>query len=447
MKNIKFLLSAAFSLLAAATMAQDFSSPQFAKWGDTPEERERNILNGNFLKESCDNRDYNAAAHYLKELIDHCPAVQESIYQRGAIVYKNKINRARSLEEKAVYVDSLLLMYDLRAKYFGDHPKRGTAYILDQKAREVLTYKPSDRAAIREAFRAAIEAGGDNTDPETLVAYFSNLCEDYKNTDEVMPDELISEYERLDAIFEKHPEAAEYRQQVDTFFGLSGAASCENLEKLFKAKLEAAPDDEALLAQAVGLMSRENCDSDFYLAISEKYYAMSPSSNTALMLAQAFQNKGDYAKAIQYLNEALAVEQDNVTRQKLYVRIALVQLVANNLSAAASAAREARSLNPEDGVPYYVLGQCYGLSAAADSSFACQAAFWVAYDTMAKAVELLPSNPDSDKYLPSAKAMLTSYRNRFPTSEECFFNELQEGSRYTVTCGTAAGIQTVVRPR
>ena len=41
MKNIKFLLSAAFSLLAAATMAQDFSSPQFAKWGDTPEERER----------------------------------------------------------------------------------------------------------------------------------------------------------------------------------------------------------------------------------------------------------------------------------------------------------------------------------------------------------------------------------------------------------------------
>ena len=66
MKNIKFLLSAAFSLLAAATMAQDFSSPQFAKWGDTPEERERNILNSNFLKESCDNRDYNAAAHYLR---------------------------------------------------------------------------------------------------------------------------------------------------------------------------------------------------------------------------------------------------------------------------------------------------------------------------------------------------------------------------------------------
>ena len=447
MKNVKFLLSAAFALFAAATMAQDFSSPQFAKWGDTPEERERNILNSNFLKESCDNRDYNAAAHYLKELIDHCPAVQESIYQRGAIIYKNKINRAKSAEERKVYVDSLLLMYDLRVQYFGDHPKRGRAYILDQKAREVLNYMPSDRAAIRKAFQEAIAAGGDNTDPETLVAYFSNLCDDYKSTDEVMPDEVIAEYERLAAIFEKNPEASEYRKQVDTFFGTSGAASCENLEKLFKAKLEAAPEDEALLAQAVALMSRGNCDSDFYLAISEKYYTVNPSSAAALSLAQAFQNKGDYAKAIQYLNEALAVEQDPAQRQKLYVRIALVQMVANNTTAAAAAAREARNLNPEDGVPYLVLGQSYAASAAACEGFAGQATFWAAYDAMAKAVELLPNNPDSDTYLPSAKQLLSAYRNRFPTSEECFFNELQEGSRYTVTCGTAAGIQTVVRPR
>ncbi len=444
MKSVKFLLSAAFALVAAAAMAQDFSSPEYAKWGDTPEERERNILNSNFLKESCDNRDYNAAAHYLKELIDHCPHVQESIYQRGANVYKNKINRAKSLAEKNMYVDSLMLMYDLRAQYFGDHPKRGLPYILDQKAREVLRYKPNDRAAIRAAFRAAIEAGGDNTDPETLVAYFSNLCEDYKNTDEVMPDEIIAEYDRLTPIFEKNPEASEYKSQFDAAFGLSGAASCENLEKLFKGKLEANPDDEALLSQAVSLMSRAKCDGDFYFSLAEKYYTVKPSSETAMFLAQAFQNKGDYAKATKYLKEALDVEQDPAERQKLFVRIALVELVANNITNAASAAREARDLNPEDGIPYFVLGQCYGISAANCGGFAGQATFWAAYDTMAKAVELLQNDPD---YLQTAKTSLSAFRSRFPTSEECFFNELKEGSRYTVNCGTAAGVQTVVRAR
>ena len=58
MKNVKFLLSAALVFLASAALAQDFSAPQYAKWGATPEEREQNILNSNFLKESCDNRDY-----------------------------------------------------------------------------------------------------------------------------------------------------------------------------------------------------------------------------------------------------------------------------------------------------------------------------------------------------------------------------------------------------
>ena len=444
MKNVKFLLSAACALFACSALAQDFSDPKYAIWGDTPEERQQNILNSNFLKESCDNKDYDAATHYLQELLAKCPKASENTFVRGITLYKNKINRAKTLDEKNMFIDSLMLIYDLRNEYFGDHAKRGTAYILDRKAREYLTYKPNDRKGIRETFRAAIEAGGDNADPETVVVYFSNLCDDYKNTDEVMPDEVLAEYERLEPFFAKHPEAAEYKSQFDAAFGLSGAASCENLEKLYRAKLEAAPDDEALLAQAVGMMSRAKCDGDFYFSIAEKYYEMDPSSETAMFLAQAFQNKGDYAKAQTYLNEALAVEQDAAERQKLLVRIALVGLVANDIPNAASAARQARDLNPEDGVPYFVLAQCYASSAAACGGFAGQATFWAAYDTMAKAVELLPSDSE---YLEHAKTSLSAFRNRFPSSEECFFNELQEGARYTVNCGTAAGVSTTVRPR
>ena len=135
------------------------------------------------------------------------------------------------------------------------------------------------------------------------MAYFSNLCDDYRNTDEVMPDEIIAEYDLLTPFFEKNPAAAEYKSQFDAAFGLSGAASCENLERLFKGKLAAAPDDEALLSQAVALMSRAKCDGDFYFSIAEKYYQVKPSSETAMFLAQAFQNKKDYAKAKTYLNE------------------------------------------------------------------------------------------------------------------------------------------------
>ena len=76
---------------------------------------------------------------------------------------------------------------------------------------------------------------------------------------------------------------------------------------------------------------------------------MKPSSNTALSLAQVFQNKHDYAKAMTYLNEALAVEKDDAERQKLLARIGLVGLAANDVSGAAAAARQARDLNPGHG--------------------------------------------------------------------------------------------------
>ena len=208
--------------------------------------------------------------------------------------------------------------------------------------------------------------------------------------------------------------------------------------------LAAAPDDEALLSQAVALMSRAKCDGDFYFSIAEKYYQVKPSSETAMFLAQAFQNKKDYAKAKTYLNEALDVEKDPAERQKLLVRIALVGLVSNDIPGAAAAARQARDLNPEDGVPYFILAQCYASSAGSCSGFAGLATYWAAYDTMAKAVELLPADSE---YMEHAKSSLGKFRSVFPSSEECFFNELQEGARYTVTCGTAAGITTTVRPR
>ncbi|MCM1151800.1 MAG: enzyme of heme biosynthesis [Alistipes sp.] len=445
MKKIQSLLVAACSLCAVAAMAQqDFSGPQYAKWGDTPEEREKNILNSNFLKESYENKDFNAAAHYLQELINSCPGASVAIYQRGANVYKNKINRAKSMAEKNMYIDSLMLIYDLRLQYFGDSPRQGAAFILDQKAREYLTYRAGDRAGIRKAFRAAIEAGGAATNPETLVAYYSNLCDDFKNTDEVTPDEVIAEYDRLLPYFGE--DAAEYKGQFDTVFGKSGAASCEALENIFRVKLEADPDNEELLAQAVSLMSRPSlkCNSDFYLAIAEKYYEVSPSAGSAMSLAQAFQERRDYTKATHYLNEALAVEQNPENRQALYVQIALVELLANHLQSAAAAARAARDLNPEDGQPYFILAQCYAFSAAQCEGFAGQAIFWVAYDTMTRALSLLPADSD---YIAPARSSLASYRNHFPTSEECFFNEAKEGSSYTVSCGLAAGQSTTVRFR
>lgn len=447
---MKLLFVCAFAALSLSAEAQvDYSDPQWAPWGETVEARQANMLNSSFLKEAIDNKDYDAASKYLDLLIKDAPKASHTIYARGILLYRNKINRARSLSDKNMYIDSLMIMHDLRLEHFADHATYGAPLILDSKARMYATYLGKDREGLRETFKAAIEAGGQETKPDLVCIYFQNLCDDYQ-MDEVMADEVLGEYDRLTPYFEAlGAEGEEYKEKFDGAFGISGAASCENLEALFSEKLAASPEDEELLTKAVALMDRAKCDSPFYTATVEKLYAVRPTASAAMALAAIFQNQGDYDKASVYLNEALAVEEDMEAREALLSRISLVKFASEDYTAALKYANEAIAIEDgtldDNGVALFVKAQCYARSVGSCSDFACLAVYWAAYDVMNQAIANFSA--DESAYIEPAKAMAASYRSIFPTQEECFFNEVSEGSSYRVSRGAAAGVNTTVRYR
>ena len=451
MKAVKLFIGLAFVLVAEAVSAQDFNDPQYAKWGATAEQRKENILASTFLKEELNNRNYAQATVYLQQLLERCPGASENTYANGIRLYKSKINRARSLAEKTVYVDSLLLLYDIRVQYFGAHPKRGKAYILDRKAREHLTYKESDREGIRNSFEAAIAAQVETNgtaEPELVAIYFKNLCDDYTN-DIVDAMTIVNTYESCSKYFENIDESkAEFKNQFETCFGASGAASCENLQKIFEPKIAATPNDENLLGHVFHLMSKANCDSDFYLSVAEQYYNVKPQSSVAMLLAQIFQNKKNFAKANQYLREALAKETVVEEREKLLARIGILEMTANNYAAAIQAFNESINIDDtdDDGLALYFLAQCYvATSKDCSSELAKHSIYWLAYDLVQKALPLLEVTDAA--VAANAKNLANSYRSVFPTAEECFFAELKEGASYTISCGSAKGLTTRVRYR
>ena len=451
MKAVKLFIGLAFALVAGSASAQDFSDPQYAKWGETPEQRKENILASTFLKEELANRNFNQAAKYLQQLLQNCPAASENTYANGIKLYKQKINRARSLAEKNGYVDSLLLLYDIRLEHFGAHPKRGKAYILDRKAREHLTYRESDREGIRKDFEIAIaaqvEANG-TADAELVAIYFKNLCDDYKN-DIVDAMTIVNAYEENSKYFNNADESqAEFKNQFETSFGTSGAASCENLQKIFEPKIAAAPSDEKLLAHAFQLMSKTGCESDFYLSVGEMYYGVNPQSSVAMLLAQIFQNKKEFGKANKYLREALAKETVAEEREKLLARIGILEMTANNYAEAVKAFNESIAVDEtdDDGLALYFLAQCYVAgSKDCGSELSKHAVYWVGYDVLQAAIPLLEATDAS--VAANAKKLAESYRSAFPTAEECFFAELKDGANYTINCGLAKGSTTKVRYR
>ncbi len=437
---MQFLLSAVLLLVGFSAVAQDLSGEAYAKWGETVEERRENMLRNSFLKEALANKKYNEAAAHFQHLVNTVPTAAVSIYQRGEQIYSRKFRLAKTVAEQRQAFDSMMVVYDLRLQYFGTTPE-AKAEILDRRARQYATYNNRDREGLREAFQMAIAADIEGKNPdlyETTVLYFSNLVEDYKN-DEVYPDVVLAEYERLAPIFETAPaEKAEFKGQFDTLFGTSGVASCENLEQLFAKKLEADPNNVDVLNQAVALMSRAKCSSDFFFTIAERQYGLNPSVGTAVVLAQGFKGKGEYEKASSYLREVLKNETEVENRISLLQELGLVELAASNIQGAMVVARELRQLDEQNAYSYFILANCY-------ASSGCVEAFWAAYDTMKKAEELFTD----ENMKTSAQEAARAYAGRWPLSnDERFFMEgIKAGDEITIPCGAAAGLRTTVRFR
>ena len=160
MKSVKVILAAAALFMGFSASAQDFSDDaKYGKWGATVEERQSNISASNYLKESIDAKDFKRATEYFQQLLNNCPAASQNTFARGVTIYKNKAQRARSVDERKMYVDSILFIYDQRVIYFGDHAKNGKDYILDMKARDMLRYCTTDRPLLRAGLKAAVDAG------------------------------------------------------------------------------------------------------------------------------------------------------------------------------------------------------------------------------------------------------------------------------------------------
>ncbi len=442
MKKMKYLLSAALAFVAFGAFAQepDLSGPAYAKWGETVEERRENLLRNSFLKEAYNNKRYDEAAAHFNYLVEKAPTAALSIYQRGEQIYLRKMAMAKSVAEQKEKFDSMMYVYDMRLKYFGTDDME-IAEIQDRRARQYVKYGNRDREGLREALCTAIEADVKASHPdlyETMVIYFNEVITDYQN-DEIYPDFVLAEYSRLNPLFDNVPEAkVDFKNQFDALFGTSGVASCENLEELFSKKLEADPNNVDVLTQAVSLMSRAKCSSDFFFTIAERQYSLAPSVSTAVVLAQGFKEKGEYEKASSYLREVLKTEESVEGRTSLLQELGLVELAASNTSGAMQVARELREIDDQNAYAYFITANCYAMSG-------CVEAFWPAYDTMKKAEELFTD----ENMKASAREAAQAYASRWPLSnDEKFFMEgIKAGDRFTVTCGAASGVTTIVRFR
>lgn len=441
MKKRICLLLAALALTGSA-LAQDYKDDP--KYGADPASREENVRILNFFSDAYKAKDYALATVYLRQLIANAPQASENMYIRGIDIYKNKAVGAQTKEERRMYVDSILWVFDKRIEAFGEHPQRGEAYLRGEKAKMFLTMMPADRERLFKLFREALDEKHP-FEPALAVLYFNSVVESYK-LDDVTPEELIETYEQLSQRVENNTsdEAAEAAKALDDLFATSGAANCESVEKIYRPKYEADPENQKLIETIVTLFSRGQCTNDFYVSVLEKYYQINPKAEVAVMLATVFQEKKDFTKALEYLRIGINNETDQAKKINFLLQASTMSSASGSYRDAASFAQQAISLDPNNGVAYLLLGSAYGSGAgSACSAFDSQTAMWLAVDNLAKARQLLAADDAQQEQI---SLMIANYSANFPKTEETFMRGLNPGDPYTVSCGWISG-RTTVRER
>ena len=438
---LKIVLTFGMAILALPSFvsAQDYGP----EWGENDSIRLENVTLYSLFRSAYSMKDYNGAVDFLQQLMKNAPAARAEIYHAGVNLYKQKFNSTTDDAQKKIFADSINLIYDAWIKNFGDDPAKGRAFLARAKAIDYNNLMGNDRENARKFFKDAVLADANGQYLDMAAAYFQQLTDDYKLFETVGMDEYISEYEaissKLDSI--DNPEKASVQETIDALASQSGALGCDNIEAIYAPRLAEHPDDKDLYVKALNLLRRNNCDSPFFMEVAEKAHQLDPSSSTAIILAGVFEDRKEYAKAIGFLTDALANETDPETKENLYIRIAVNNLGASNAKAAADNAKQAMALNPNSGLAYYTYAQALSAGAeACEKGFQQQSVYWLVYDNLAKARQLLK---DDDTQIQDIDKQLAAYSLNFPSNEETFFRGLEENSSYTVSCGWISGTTTV----
>ncbi|CDN31607.1 TPR domain protein [Mucinivorans hirudinis] len=441
------LLALSIAIIAATTLASaqgiDYSDPKYAKYGDTPAEREANILMYNRMDDAFKMKAYDEAINYINTLIERAPKASANLYIRGAEIYRGKLQRSTSKVDRLKYLDSIVIIMDKRIEAFGDHPTQGAKDIRQKKARIFYEFAPAETERAAKYFNEAILEAGNEVDPELVAVYFNMLTESFK-VDMITLEDYMEAYQKLTELLKQEPNdnTEKVVGQVEGMFVTSGAANCENIEKLFKPKYDATPDDMDLMRKILGLFDRGKCPAgDFQLAVLEKYYKLDPKPEFAAMLASAYESRQNYTKALEYVQIAIENEKDSKQKANHLMRAVLAYTGMGNHSQAAKLCREVIAIDDTKPLAYLILANAMasGVNQAC-SDFERVASYWLIVDAYRNALKYFENDPEQTATI---NKQIAAYTANFPKQEDIFMLGLELGNSYNVNCGWISGRTTI----
>ena len=438
-----------------------FSNIQFSQ------SKEECFANLSIFAEYAKVKNYKAAYQPWLELKKQCPDLNSSIYVLGERMLKSFIKSSDDTA-KLQFQKDLVNLYDEWLQFF-PKSKRGVSEvgkILAIKAQTMLDYKLASDSEIVQIYDDAFKNDPKSfKSPKGLYNYFKLYFKMYKSDDQdVSLEEVFDKYEELTEKFEY--EMGAYTAKLDlilkkeensnplssreirnkkvyevnmvacnTYLNnlnaiIAKESTCENLIPLYRKNFDSFKSDSVWLNRAASRMDSKDCSDDpLFVELVEALHELNPSANSAYYLGLLNDKKGDSKLAIEYYNESIDLETDNLKKAKTLYKIALKFKKSGQFSKSRTYANKALKYQPSMGKAYLLIGNLYASSAnnCGTSQFEKRSIYWLALKEAKKAASVDAS------VRKLANKTAASYEGRAPSKTD-IFSEAMGGKKISFNC-------------
>ncbi|RLD24395.1 MAG: hypothetical protein DRI71_02675, partial [Bacteroidetes bacterium] len=360
MKKILAILSLLVTLSIAAIAQPGWNWPE-----DKAKAEEKNVLYADAVKMG----DFKGAIPALQYLIEVAPNLNKSLYQNGSKIYDNLAKVEKDPTQKAVYIDSLMWMYDMRMKHFGD-----SVNVMNRKVFKAYKYsiKDYDKSEwLLEMFDITYEISGSKVMDQNLLAYMNVIKVNKLAKKNLTDEQVLERYERISEVIDGKVKAIEakggstdrlmkQKNAIDKILTEIVTIDCDFVHDTMGPKFEATPDDIKLVKRMFSFMLTGKCtSSDLFLEVSKQLYKLEPDFGVAKLIGTKCLAAGNYSCASNYYNEALAHTDDGTKKAEIYIQMGKMEIKRKNKSAARANFRKAISSDAANKEPWVLIGDLY----------------------------------------------------------------------------------------
>jgi tetratricopeptide (TPR) repeat protein len=336
--------------------------------------------------------DFKESLPPLQWLLHNVPDLNESIYINGAKIFENLAEMAGDPEQKKVYQDSALLMYDLRIQYFNEEAK-----VLNRKAFAAYGFYKDDQSKYGELYdlySRTFEVSGQDVWDQNLLAYM-DVVRRYRATGgDVSDTRVLQIYEEIVDIIEKKMETGEGQEKTkENVYRLLAATidiDCGFIRDKLGPELQENPDDLELAKNIFRFGVNGKCmDLPVFLEASHIIFENEPTYGMAKLIAdRSFVNK-DFETAVEFYEKAQQLTEENLKKSEIYTKMANIRSNQDEKPEARQLIYKAIEADPGNTEAYNTLGNLYFNSyndcKRGENEVKDRAVFFAAYDMYKKA--------------------------------------------------------------